>query len=68
MKSVILALGTVVVLGCAEQPSSRSVSKPPRATVFDELAAAVKAAREDSVWKRPSWFSTRWRSSGWCRG
>jgi hypothetical protein len=44
MKSVILALGTVLVLGCVEQPSSRSVSEPPSATVFDELAAAVRGA------------------------
>ena len=44
MKSVILAIGTVVVLGCVEQPSSRPVAQPPRATVFDELAAAVKGA------------------------
>ena len=46
MNRVILAMGTVVVLGCVEQTSSRSVSKPPRATVFDELAAAVKGALE----------------------
>ena len=44
MKSVILALGAVVVLGCVEQPSSRSLSEPPPDTVFDELAAAVKGA------------------------
>jgi hypothetical protein len=42
MKSVVLALGAVVVLGCAGQPSSRSVS--PRNTVFDELAAVVDQA------------------------
>ncbi len=44
MKRVILAVGTVLVLGCVEQPSSPSVSKPPRATVLDELAGAVKGA------------------------
>ena len=44
MKRVILAMGTVLVLGCVEQPSSPSVSKPPRATVLDELAGAVKGA------------------------
>jgi len=44
MKRVILAMGTVLVLGCVEQPSRPSVSKPPRATVLDELAAAVKGA------------------------
>jgi hypothetical protein len=44
MKRVLLALGTVVVLGCVEPPSSRSVSEPPHATVFDELAAVVDQA------------------------
>ena len=48
MKSVgwILVSGAVVLLGCVEQPNSRSVSEPPRTTVFDELAAAVKGALE----------------------
>ena len=46
MNRVILAMGTVLVLGCVEQPSSRSVAEPPRATVFGELAAAVKGALE----------------------
>jgi hypothetical protein len=41
MKSVVLALGAGVLLGCAGQPSSRS---SPRNTVFDELAAVVDQA------------------------
>ena len=43
MKSVILAMGTVLVLGCVEQPSSR-VAESPQDTVFDELAAVVDQA------------------------
>jgi hypothetical protein len=46
MKSAILAVGEVLVLGCVEQPSSRPVTEPPRPTVFDELAAAVEGALE----------------------
>jgi hypothetical protein len=67
-KSVIFALGTVVLLGCVEQPSNRSVAQPPRAAVFDELAAAVKGALAAKTSKTIGWFSTVQRSSGWCRG
>ena len=40
---MLLALGTVVVLGCVEQPSSR-VAESPQDTVFDELATVVDKA------------------------
>ncbi len=68
MKSLILALGTVLVLGCVEQPSSPSVSKPPRATVLDELAAAVKGRWLPRASRMTGWHNSASRSSGLFRG
>ena len=68
MKSVLLALGTVLVLGCVEQPSSRPVSEPSPATVFDELAAVVEGALAAKSAEDDRLVQCRWRSAGLFRG